>query len=168
MKHVIEVEKDDVTIYASDQESEENWDAGFRAALDAETSSGGTDSWWILMSGWNEEFKFRQDVTFRKKHTLANPSMTLVIRALPAEWGKRPDENVAAWMSRLKSTLENKQGVKDEETQIHPKIEKYLEEYKQPLRGAFAVRDFSKSLRINLSGIELASFKWNYSAEQST
>jgi len=53
MKHVIAVEKDDVTIFASDQESEENWDAGFRAAMDAERVSGGTDSWWVLMSGWN-------------------------------------------------------------------------------------------------------------------
>jgi hypothetical protein len=168
MKHVIGIEKDDVTIYASDQESEEDWDEGFKVALDAESASGGTDSWWVLMSGWNEEFKFRQDITFRKKHTLASPSMTLVIRALPAEWGKQPDEDFATWMSRLRSVLANKQGVKDEENQVHPKIEKYLEDYKQLLRGAFAVRDFSKNLRINLSEIELESFKWDYSAEQST
>jgi hypothetical protein len=168
MKHVIGVEKDDVTIYSSDQESEEDWDEGFKAALDIQNSSEGTNSWWILMSGWNEEFKFRQDITFRKKHTLAAPSMTLVIRGLPAEWGKRPDEDFVAWMSRLRSTLANKQGVKDEENQIHPKMEKYIEDYKQLLKGVFAVRDFSKNLRINLSEIELESFKWDYSAEQST
>ena len=94
--------------------------------------------------------------------------MTLVVRALPAEWGKRPDEDFAAWMSRLRSVLANKQAVKDEENQVRPKIEKYLEDYKQLLRGAFAVRDFSKDLRINLSQIDPESFERNYSAEQST
>jgi hypothetical protein len=168
MKHVIAVEKDDVTIYASDQESEENWDAGFRAAIDAEGASGGTDSWWVLMSGWNGDLKFRQDITFRRKHTLASPSMTLVIRALPAVWGMQPDEDFAAWMSRLRSALANKQEVKDEEGRSYARMEKYLEDYEQLLRGAFAVRDFSKDMRINLSQIDPESFERNYSAEQST
>ena len=93
--------------------------------------------------------------------------MTLVIRALPAVWGKQPDEDYAAWMSRLRSSLANKQGVKDEEGRSYARIEKYLEDYERLLRGAFAVRDFSKDLRVDLSQIDPESFERNYSAEQS-
>jgi hypothetical protein len=166
MKHVIMMDKNDITIFDSDEESQEDWGQGFNAALDAESSSGGKGDWWILVSGWNEEFKFRQDVTFKHKHTLATPSIAFVIRALPAEWGRGSGEDFDAWLSRLQSTLGNKQSVKEEEIRVRPKIEKYLEDYKQLLKGAFAVRDFSQSLNINLSGIDLESFKANYSAEQ--
>jgi hypothetical protein len=49
------------------------------------SSSEGTDEWWVLVTGSNQDFKFRQDITFREKHSLAAPSMTVAVRALPAD-----------------------------------------------------------------------------------
>jgi len=165
MKRVIMMSKNDVNIYAYDQENKVDWSEAFETAL-KQSSAKGTDEWWVLVSGSNEEFKFRQDVTFKERHSLAAPSMTLVIRALPEEWALQSGEDFGSWMQRLQQTLRDKESVKAEEIRIRPKIEKYLQDYQQLLKGAFAVRDFSQSLRINLSGIDLKSFKENYSVDQ--
>jgi hypothetical protein len=84
MKRVIMMNKNDVVTYAYDQENPKDWAEVFSAALKEGGSSKGLDEWWVLVSGWNEEFKFRQDITFKEKHTFAAPSMTLEIRAFPA------------------------------------------------------------------------------------
>jgi hypothetical protein len=168
MKRVIVVIKNDVNIYAFDQESQKDgWGDAFKAAL-KESSSKGTTELWVLMSGSNQEFKFRQDITFKEKHTLAAPSMTIVIRALPAEWALQSGEDFNSWMQRLQLTLRDKEGVREEEIRIKPRIEKYLQDYQQLLKGVFAVRDFSQTLRINLSGIDLESFGGNYSIDQAS
>jgi hypothetical protein len=166
MKHVIEVDENDIVVYSSDQASQQDWDEAFKTALNLESSSKGTNGWWILVSGWNNEFKFRQDVTFKQKHTFAAPSMTLVIRALPAEWARQPEEAFDAWMSRLRTTLHDKGSVKEEENRVRPKFEKYLGDHQQLIKDAFAVRDLSQSLLINFSEIDVESFIKNYSAEQ--
>jgi hypothetical protein len=167
MKRVIMTNRNDVATYAYDKENQKDWSEVFEAALKEESLAKGTAEWWVLVSGWNEEFKFRQDVTFKERHSLAAPSMTLVIRALPVEWAMQPGEDFGSWMQRLRLTLSDKEGVKQEELRIQPKIEKYLQEYQQLLKAAFAVRDISQSLRINLSGILLESFRENYSTEQA-
>jgi hypothetical protein len=168
MKRVITMNKNDFTTYAYNRQNQEDWGEVFNAALKEEGSSKGTDEWWIVVSGWTEEFKFRQDITFKAKHTLAAPSMTLVIRALPAEWALQSGENFDSWMQRLKLAVRDKDGLKAEEIRIRPRIEKYLQDYQQLLKGMFAVRDFEQSLRINLSGIDLESFRENYSIEQGS
>jgi hypothetical protein len=168
MKRVIMMNKNDVVTYAYDQENPKDWAEVFSAALKEGGSSKGLDEWWVLVSGWNEEFKFRQDITFKEKHTFAAPSMTLEIRALPAELALQPGENFDSWIHRLQLALSDKDGLKEEEIRIRPRIEKYLQDYQQLLKGAFAVRDLSQSLRINLSGIDLESFGENYSIDQAS
>jgi hypothetical protein len=166
MKRVIMMNKNDVTTYAYDQENQEDWGDAFKAALKEEGSSKGNDEWWIVVSGGNEEFKFRQAITFKEKHTLAAPSMALEIRALPAELALQSGENFDLWMQRLGLALRDKDGLKAEEIRIRPRIEKYLQDYQQLLKAAFAVREFSQSLTISLSGIDLKSFAENYYVEQ--
>lgn len=166
MNRVITMNKNDVNSYIADLDEQGYWDEPFEAALKEGNSSKGVDEWWILVSGWNEEFKFRQDVTFKEKHSLAAPSMTLVIRALPAEWAIKSGEDFGSWKQRLRLTLQDKKGVKAEENLMLPKIEKYLQDYQKLLKEVFAVRDFSQSLRINLSGTDLESVGLNHSPEQ--
>jgi hypothetical protein len=80
----------------------------------------------------------------------------------------QPGENFDSWIHRLQLALSDKDGLKEEEIRIRPRIEKYLQDYQQLLKGAFAVRDLSQSLRINLSGIDLESFGENYSIDQAS
>lgn len=167
MKRVIWVKKSDDTIYFVDQENKEDWNQVFESALNASHSEE-TEEWWILTTGGNEDFKLRQEVTFKEKHSLASPSMGLVIRALPVEWALQPGEAFGSWMQRLQQTLRDKDAVQAEETQVRPKIERYLQDYQQLLREAFATRDISQSLTINLSGINLESFRENYSVDQGS
>jgi hypothetical protein len=166
MKRVITINKNDVTTYSYDSKNREDWDEVFEAALKDESSSKGIDEWWIVVSGWTEEFRFRQTITFKAKHTLAAPSMTLEIRALPAEWALQSGENFDSWMERLKLAVGDKDGSKSEEIRVQPRIEKYLQDYQLLLKGVFAVRDLSQNLRINLSGIDMESFRENYDIEQ--
>jgi hypothetical protein len=71
-------------------------------------------------------------------------------------------------MLRLQQTLRDKERVQTEEIRIRPRIEKYLQEYQQLLKAVFSVKEFSQTLRINLSGIDLESFRENYFAEQAS
>jgi hypothetical protein len=168
MKHVIMINRNDVTIYDSDEESEEDWEKAFETAMNEENSSKGTASWWVLVSGWNGEFKFRQDIEFQEKHVLSTPSMTVVIRALPAEWALQPGEAFATWMTRLQMKLGDKEAVEAEENLTRPKIEKYLQDYQELFKGTFPVREISQNLRIKLSDIDWKSFGPNYSTEQAS
>src|ERR1700733_2284098 len=47
MKHVIMIERNDVTIYDSDKGDEENWDRAFGIAMNEGSSSKGADTWWF-------------------------------------------------------------------------------------------------------------------------
>jgi|GEM_PF-6568552 len=165
MKQVIWLKKNDATIYAFDQENKEDWSQVFESALSG-SSSKETDEWWVLTTGANEDFKLRQEVTFKERHSLASPSMTLVIRALPEEWALQAREGFGSWMQRLQQTLRDKDAVEAEEIRIRPKIDRYLQDYQQLLKDTFSVRDFSQTLRINLSGIDTKSFSANYFVDQ--
>lgn len=165
MKHVIGLEKNDVTVFDSDEESEQDWDEAFDAAMGSEKSSGGNE-WWILVSGRNEDFEFRQDVEFKRKHALSEPPIRLVIRALPVEWGKKASEDTATWIARLRFVKENKNGLKEQEAAALPKIAKYIEGYRLLLGEAFPVRDISQSVSINLAGVDLEALSSDYSTEQ--
>ncbi|HUK75402.1 MAG TPA: hypothetical protein VLU99_06375 [Nitrososphaerales archaeon] len=165
MKRVIMMSKNDFNIYSFAQENKEDWNQVFESALSG-SSSEETDEWWILTTGGNESFKFRQEVTFTEKHTLASPSMKLVIRALPEEWALQSGEGFGQWMQRLQQTLRDKGAVEAEEIRVRPKIERYLQDYQQLLKDTFSPGDLSQTLRINLSGIDLKSFSANYSVDQ--
>jgi hypothetical protein len=151
MKHVIQMTQNDVIVYSSGQASQEDWEDAFMVALNLQNASKGTDAWWIIVSGSNEEFYFRQDVMFKQKHALATPSIAFVIRALPAYW-----------MERIKYPM------KIEDDLNRPKIEKYLDDYQQVIKDTFVVRDLSRSLRIDLSKVDQESIRENWSSEQTS
>ena len=166
MRRALILKKDDYDIYVYDEETQDNWDRAFGIAFAGSGSSKGTDGWWILVSGWNDDFRFREDVTFAEKHTLAAPSMKIVIRALPAEWAPRSGEGMESTASRLRRMLQDRDGVNAEELRVRPKIEGYIQDYKRFLQEEFAVKEFSESLRVNLSAIDPAAFGENYYIEQ--
>jgi len=165
MRGVLAINRNDVFIFNHDDGESVDWDEAFEVATNAATSVKGADSWWILVSGSNGDFKFRQDVTFKRKHSLASPSMEIVIRALPAEWAPQPTESSNTWKSRLGQTLHDKKAVKSEETLVRPRIESYLQRYQQLLVTTFGGA-VSQEVRIELSKIDLGSFQENYSTEQ--
>jgi len=168
MRRVIRMNRNDRYVYNPDQPREVDWSNAFEVAQKEGASSKGRDEWWILVSGWNQQFKFRQDVMFKEKHALSVPPMVIEIRALPAAWAQLPGEDFGVWMQRLELALRDKEGVKTEEVRLRPQIEKYLQDYEKLLKDSFPTRDFSQSLTINLSGIDLKSFGENYSTEQTS
>jgi hypothetical protein len=165
MKHVLTMSRGDTTMHIAGNEEHDDWDKSFEAALTGAINESERNELWILVSGWNDDFKFRQEVTFKEKHNLASPSISLVIRALPEEWAFQPGEALSSWMQRLRQTLHDKGAVEAEETRVRPKIERYLSDYQQLLKGAFSIRDLKQTLRINLSGIDLISLGQNYSLD---
>ncbi len=168
LKRVLMVNKNDVNVFVADEKRMSNWEEAFEAAMNEKTRSKGADECWVLVSGSSGDFKFRQDVTFKEKHALAAPPISIVIRAFPAEWGLQPGEGSDGWMNRLKAILSDKDGVKAEEVRVKPKMEKYLLDYQQLLKGSFPVQDISQALSINLSGINVESFKEFYSKEHGS
>jgi hypothetical protein len=167
MRKVLSVKINDVAVFSYDgQKGGEAWDGAFEVASKAAAASKGTDEWWILVTGSDGDFKFRQDVTFKQKHSFASPSMQIVIRALPAEWAPKPVEGSGAWASRLRQILRDKEAVKAVEAQAQPRIDAYLQEYQRILKSAFTISDFSRELRIDLSKTDVESFRGNYENEQ--
>lgn len=161
MKRVIMINRNDRYIYGPDQSREEDWSRAFEIAANEATDSEGTEEWWIRTLGNDQQFKFRQSVAFREKHLRASPMIVIEIEALPVDWARGSQEDFNTWMNRLEQALAHKEGVKAKEAQLRPAIDSYLNDYQRLLKDSFPIEDVSKSLKIDLSGIELQSFYEN-------
>jgi hypothetical protein len=167
-RRVIVLNRDDFSIYSPDQPREADWESAFQIALKESESSKGSEEWWILVSGSNDQFKFKQGATLKEKHSLSTPSIAIEIRALPADLAKLPGEDFETWMKRLSSALHDKDGIVATEGRSRAAMEKYLLDYEGLLKEEFPAAKFSQSLNIDLSGINLESFRENYFFEHES
>ncbi|HYB76178.1 MAG TPA: hypothetical protein VEC08_04395 [Nitrososphaerales archaeon] len=159
MTHVTTIEIDDYYVFWSEVEAKESWNEAFMTALNSKQISNEHGEVYLISNGVTKDFKFEQDIQFRPKHALDHPTISILIRATPAEWIPSEGEDLQAFSDRLTVALADKQGVNVKEAESREKIQRFLGDYQQKLRGTFPVAKISQELMVDLGAIVVKDFR---------
>ena len=159
MTHVTTFEIDDYYVLWSEVETKENLDDAIRTALASTQIAKDTAEVYIVSNGTTKDFKFEQDVTFRPKHPFDHPPISILVRAVPAEWIPLAGEDLQPWSERLSTILKDKEGVARLEVTSRTKMQQFIEDYKRELAGVFPIARFAQELMIDLSAVSVKDFK---------
>jgi len=104
----------------------------------------------VVAHGFVPDFELQTALVFKLVHSVAKPSVTLYVLALPVELMRKDGEEKLDYMDRVRLLLDDAEFFKGLEASVKPKIESLLSEYEEKLRATFSVINITRELTIDV------------------